>query len=98
MSAGTTPASGERDQLAYWRETLDGAPQALTLPFDHPRPRTADPRCGRVDLFVGAELHERTLDLAAAEGVTLSVLAPAALATPLGRIGRGTRLPSGKCC
>ena len=28
------------DQAAYWREALVGAPAALTLPTDHPRPAT----------------------------------------------------------
>ncbi|MCP4661239.1 MAG: amino acid adenylation domain-containing protein, partial [bacterium] len=27
------------EQLAYWRRTLEGAPAALELPADHPRPR-----------------------------------------------------------
>ncbi|MEU9247310.1 amino acid adenylation domain-containing protein [Streptomyces sp. NPDC048385] len=95
MRAGTTPASVERAQLAYWRRTLDGAPRELTLPFDHPRPRTADQRCGQVGLHIRAELHKRMADLTAAEGVSLFVFAQAALATLLCRLGAGTDLPLG---
>ncbi|WP_448322184.1 amino acid adenylation domain-containing protein, partial [Streptomyces sp. CO7] len=37
-------------QLAYWKQTLDGIPDQLELPFDRPRPKTADHRGDTVPL------------------------------------------------
>ncbi|GAA3034189.1 non-ribosomal peptide synthetase [Actinokineospora globicatena] len=58
------------DQLAYWRTQLDGAPTALALPSDRPRP--ADTRHSRRGARLGFELDATTStrlrDLAATTG------------------------------
>ncbi|WP_030385704.1 non-ribosomal peptide synthetase [Streptomyces sp. NRRL S-241] len=82
-------------QLAYWRRTLAGTPQELSLPYDHSRPLTADTRTGRVELQVGAELHAGVARLADNEGVSRRAVLQAALATLLYRLGAGGDLPLG---
>ncbi|MTH94643.1 hypothetical protein E1297_01145, partial [Roseibium sp. RKSG952] len=49
--------SGERlaQETAWWRETLEGLPEAITLPFDRPRPEVIDHAGGLVPVAVGRE-------------------------------------------
>ncbi len=63
------PAAAE--QLAFWRDHLEGAPPLLELPSDRPRPeeRTVD---GAVhDRALPASLASRLRELGRSEGVTL---------------------------
>ncbi|WP_448321856.1 condensation domain-containing protein, partial [Streptomyces sp. CO7] len=82
-------------QLAYWKQTLDGIPDQLELPFDRPRPKTADHRGDTVPLHVDPSLHRALLDLAQDTGTTLFMVLQAALATLLSRLGAGTDIPLG---
>jgi Condensation domain len=63
---------------ALWRSRLAGAPAALDLPTDHPRPRTQTFRGGSLDLLVPEDLTRGAKALAAAEGVDLGTLLLAA--------------------
>ncbi|MFB4285730.1 amino acid adenylation domain-containing protein [Nonomuraea sp. MTCD27] len=71
--------------LAYWRDQLSGAPSALALPFDRPRPATPT--------FAGAHVEHAVADddvaglrrLCAQQRVTLYTALLAALAILLGR-------------
>ncbi|SAL39736.1 non-ribosomal peptide synthetase [Caballeronia telluris] len=54
---------GER-QLAYWREALRAAPDALALPGDRVRPDARDHRGGRVSLRLSADTSAAVRDLA----------------------------------
>jgi amino acid adenylation domain-containing protein len=57
-------------QLAYWKKHLAGAPAALELPVDHPRPPMKQYRGGGVELSVPRTLAERVHVMCRREGAT----------------------------
>ncbi|HEX3530471.1 MAG TPA: amino acid adenylation domain-containing protein, partial [Thermoanaerobaculia bacterium] len=81
------------DGLAtWWRERLEGFPQALDLPTDRPRPRVARLRGGRVTVRASHELAASLRALAHREGATLFMVVLAALAALLAGLCRQERL------
>ncbi|HEU0053004.1 MAG TPA: condensation domain-containing protein, partial [Longimicrobium sp.] len=58
-------------QLSYWRERLEGAPELLELPTDHPRPAMQTFRGTTVPVELSPELLERLQRLGGSEGATL---------------------------
>ncbi len=57
-------------ELAFWRERLEGAPPVLELPTDHPRRHMATPRGDAVTFQVPEPISARFKVLAQAEGAT----------------------------
>ncbi|WP_416973995.1 amino acid adenylation domain-containing protein [Streptomyces sp. 4F14] len=82
-------------QLGHWRQTLTGLPDELPLPADRPRPAVASFRGGAVPVDVDARTHARLAALAQRGGATVFMVAQAALALLLARLGAGSDVPVG---
>ncbi|MEU6237426.1 amino acid adenylation domain-containing protein, partial [Kitasatospora sp. NPDC047058] len=82
-------------QIAHWRQALAALPEELALPTDRPRPAVAGHRGGRTGFELTAETHRRLLALAQESGASLFMVAQAALAALLHRLGAGEDIPVG---
>ena len=76
----------EARQLAYWREALSGAPAALDLPADRPRPPAQSHVGGRRTVTLDADLLADLTSLSRREGVTLFMTLLAAFDVLLHRV------------
>ncbi|MGE6764044.1 non-ribosomal peptide synthase/polyketide synthase, partial [Corallococcus interemptor] len=65
-------------QLAYWKDKLAGAPSALDLPTDRPRPPVQSHRGAAVDVRLPPEVSQALKALAQREGATPFMLLLAA--------------------
>jgi amino acid adenylation domain-containing protein len=80
-------AGPEREvQLAYWRGQLAGAPPALDLPADRPRPSVRTNRGGSASRLLPAAVTEPLLSLARSEGASLFMVLLAAFGLLLQRL------------
>ncbi|HEX8282854.1 MAG TPA: amino acid adenylation domain-containing protein [Pyrinomonadaceae bacterium] len=59
------------EQLGYWKKQLAGAPPALELPTDRPRPAVQTQRGAREEFWLPADLSHALNELSRREGVTL---------------------------
>ncbi|WP_170322994.1 non-ribosomal peptide synthetase, partial [Acrocarpospora macrocephala] len=82
-------------QLAFWRETLRGAPEQLDLPFDRPRPAHPSGRGDTVEFQIDPQTHTHIQKVAREHGVSTFMVIHAALVTLLHRLGAGTDIPLG---
>jgi len=73
-------------QVAYWKEQLAGAPPALELPTDRPRPAVQRHRGASEITLLPPELHEAVHAMAAAHGATMAMAMMAAIGLVLGRL------------
>ena len=89
------PGSVLAAQVAWWRDTLAGAPAELALPVDRPRPRTPSHRGYAARLDVPADIHAGLAALAREQGVTFFMVMQAALAVLLSKLGAGEDIPAG---
>ncbi len=89
------PGSLAGQQLAFWREALAGLPVELDYPADRPRPATDSQRGGELVVDLGTRLHADLVALARTTGTTIAMIAHAALAVVLTRLGAGTDIPIG---
>ncbi len=85
-AAAETYGESEEEAAAYWRDALRGAPEAIDLPYDRPRP-TQPVRSGdRTRLLLPAGTAESLKDAAAEQGATFFVALYSVLAGFLCRI------------
>jgi amino acid adenylation domain-containing protein len=73
-------------QTEYWRKTLAGAPELLTLPTDRPRPSQRDLAGGFKKLELDESLTQGLKDLSQRHETTLFMTLLSAWATLLGRL------------
>ncbi|MGW3204467.1 amino acid adenylation domain-containing protein, partial [Streptomyces sp. NPDC001135] len=82
-------------QIAHWTRTLAGLPEELALPTDRPRPAVAGHQGGRISFRLTPEIHRRLIAVAQDSGATVFMVAQAALAALLHRLGAGDDIPVG---
>ncbi|MEU2005891.1 non-ribosomal peptide synthase/polyketide synthase [Rhodococcus sp. NPDC019616] len=80
------PSSLMSTQLAYWTNTLAGAPDELRLPFDRPRPPQPTFAGATVAFEIDPAVHRGIDRLARRDGATTFMVTHAALALLLGRL------------
>ncbi len=61
-------------QIGYWKQQLEGAPELLELPTDRPRPAVQTHRGATVGMVLSKDLTAKLHDLCRAEGATLYML------------------------
>ncbi|MFI2215222.1 amino acid adenylation domain-containing protein, partial [Streptomyces sp. NPDC020141] len=89
------PDSLISDQLRYWRQTLEGAPEELVLPTDRPRPPVPSFEGRSVPVRVGPDAHAGLVEVAGRGRATMFMVVHAALAVLLSRMGAGEDIPLG---
>ncbi|WP_239657423.1 non-ribosomal peptide synthetase [Mycobacterium riyadhense] len=82
-------------QFAYWRSQLAGAPEAIRLPFDRPRPPRQSFGGALVWFTINPVLRGRIEALARDTGATVSMVLQAGLAVLLRKLGAGDDLSIG---
>ncbi|MFG1771503.1 amino acid adenylation domain-containing protein [Nocardia salmonicida] len=87
LGTGAEADSVAARQIQYWRENLAGAPDALELPSDRPRPAVQSMRSDDVDFTVDAQTHRALIEFAAANNVSVFMVVHAALVVLLARLG-----------
>ncbi|MFF0141861.1 amino acid adenylation domain-containing protein [Streptomyces sp. NPDC005227] len=95
LGSDEDPDSLVSAQLAFWTQALEGIPDQLELPFDRSRPKVASYRGDSVFFELDAEVHRGMADLARSTGATTFMVAQAALAVALTKMGAGTDIPVG---
>ncbi|MFE6925793.1 amino acid adenylation domain-containing protein [Nocardia sp. NPDC057663] len=89
------PGSVSYQQLAFWRTALDGLPEVSALPSDHPRPAELTHRAGLTEFDIDAAIQVRLRELARWHGVSVFMVAHAALAVLLARLSDTTDVAIG---
>ncbi|GAB4583082.1 amino acid adenylation domain-containing protein [Nocardia sp. IFM 10818] len=82
-------------QLAYWRDQLDGLPETALLPLDRPRPAVASMAGAIVDFAVGAEVHAGLNRIAREHNASLFMVVHAAIAVLLARMSGSSDIAIG---
>ncbi|MGO4605776.1 amino acid adenylation domain-containing protein [Variovorax sp. 2RAF20] len=83
------PESMAGRQREFWRETLRGLPERLSLPVDRPHPAVPSYHGDVVPMHIPPHVHERMLQLARDGQASVFMVLQAALAGLLNRLGAG---------
>jgi non-ribosomal peptide synthetase component F len=83
------PQSTAHEQLAHWREALDGIPALTRLPADRPRPAEPSHRGATVTGLLDATAHRALTRLTRAHRATFFMAARSALCLALRAAGAG---------
>ncbi|MFI5843335.1 amino acid adenylation domain-containing protein [Catenuloplanes sp. NPDC051500] len=83
------------EQYAFWRATLDGAPEEIPLPLDRPRPAEPSADGDEVSVDLPADVVRGLRRLAADTGASPFMVAHALTAALLHRLGAGDDIPLG---
>ncbi|MFB9568706.1 amino acid adenylation domain-containing protein [Saccharopolyspora hordei] len=89
------PQSLVAQQLAFWRDQLDGVPAELELPTDRPRPAVASNRGDGVEFELDAAAHRALSRIAREHHASVFMVVQGAIAALLTRLGAGTDIPLG---
>ncbi|MGY0503502.1 amino acid adenylation domain-containing protein [Nocardia sp. FBN12] len=95
LGAERDPTSVSHQQLEYWHTVLDGLPEVSALPSDHPRPAVLTHRAGLVEFDIDTTIQVRLRELARWHGVSVFMVAHAALAVLLARLSDTTDIAIG---
>ncbi|WP_227982635.1 non-ribosomal peptide synthase/polyketide synthase [Nocardia spumae] len=95
LGSADDPDSRLARQAAFWRRTLAGLPDELSLPTDRPRPPARSLRGGRVTFRIGPELDHRLRRLAREYDVTTFMVVHSAYAVLLARLSGSTDIAVG---
>ncbi|MFC9363558.1 amino acid adenylation domain-containing protein, partial [Rhodococcus sp. NPDC057014] len=86
LGSEDNPGSVMSAQVAYWKQTLSGLPDAIDLPLDRPRPTDRALRGGTVRFTVPEDDHRALLALARQHDSTMFMVMHAALAVLTARL------------
>ncbi|SHH39825.1 condensation domain-containing protein [Streptomyces sp. 3214.6] len=89
------PDSLASRQLKHWRSVLDGMPEELRLPVDHPRRPMSDFAGGAIEFTLDVDLHTALAEVARTENATMFMVLQAGFAALLSKLGAGTDIPIG---
>ncbi|WP_285769427.1 non-ribosomal peptide synthetase [Peribacillus sp. SI8-4] len=95
LGSESDEASLATEQVDYWKETLANLPDQLELSTDFPRPLESSYRGDTIDFSINPEMHQRLLELARDNGVSLFMVLQAGLTALLTRLGAGHDIPIG---
>jgi amino acid adenylation domain-containing protein/non-ribosomal peptide synthase protein (TIGR01720 family) len=95
LGSAEEPTSLLARQLAFWKRTLEGAPEELPLPTDRPRPAVASHRGATASVRLSSALHRRLLAVGLEQRATLFMVLQAGLAALFTRLGAGTDIVIG---
>ncbi|MFD7552809.1 amino acid adenylation domain-containing protein [Streptomyces sp. NPDC059816] len=92
---GRTQSEEATRKLSIWRKLLEGAPSALDLRTDLPRPRTLSGRAGKMDFTVPADVTNRLRELGHDRGTSLHTVLLTSLDVLLARYTGVTDIVTG---
>ncbi|MFC7448504.1 amino acid adenylation domain-containing protein, partial [Rhodococcus daqingensis] len=95
LGSSSNPNSLMSTQIRYWAQTLSGAPEVIALPTDRPRTPQRSARGDQVKFAVDAAAHRRAVEIAHEHGSTVFMVAHAALAILLSRLGESEDISIG---